>query len=322
MPLLAIIAPFLIWANVQTRQQMLDAALIEAIKRRQTRQAISLLNEGASGNALDIPRQPLTVQTFVSDVWATLNGTARSKVTYPSALTLACAVRMEAGMSRYLQPVPADVSLVRALLSHGANPNTSYIGKKSTYAVWDFPTPLDSQILAGETEAVKLLLEYGAQANRSTYPPPPPLLFAVAHNRVDVAKLLLEHGADARALTKNGASVLQMAAYERCIPMLDLLLSQGLNINARDKDGWTPLMDAIKARTNGPNNSARVSNRSVNAGTAVTVRFLLRHGADASIKNRKGQTALVFANSLPDPFDKKAVMRLLTEADAAKSRRH
>jgi hypothetical protein len=320
--LVASIATSIYWADLKFRQSNLDAALIQSVKLHQTDKAIAMLNVGASGNAVDRPYKPLTLRTLMSNVSAAVHGRPVRQEKYPSALMLACAFRVDAGPMTYFQCTPADVSLIRALLSHGARADASAPGRNAYFSTTrDSLTALDTQIMSGHTEVVKLLLDHGAPPDRKANPPASPLLSAVAFNRVDVATLLLAHGVDPRALTPNGATVLQLAAYERCIPMLDLLLSHGLDINARDKDGWTPLMDAVKARINGSNNSAHVSNRS-GQPAMETVRFLLMRGADASIRNRKGQMASILAMSLPDPSDKRVVVRLLMEAEAARGRNH
>jgi ankyrin repeat protein len=287
LPLLGVVAAS-ISVCLQWHQDDLDHRLIQAIKLRKTDKAMSLLNLAASANAQDNPNKPMTLRIAMSDLWASLHGRVPPKEPHPSALMLECSASVEPNASNEFEARPTDLALMSALLSHGARPN-----------LWDpvhSATALDFLIMAGNTEAVKLFLEHGCSSNWKS-----PLTSAVMYKRDDIASLLLHYGADIGVQTTNGTTVLHWAALDADdgTPMLEVLLSHKADINARDKDGRTPLMYAVDA---GPEN----------------VRFLLLRGADPSIQDRKGQTALHLARSRRDSPDKRGVVRLLTEAEAAK----
>src|SRR5690242_11541078 len=72
LPLLGLIAAS-IAVGLQWHQDDLDHRLIQAITRRQTSEAISLLNHDASANARDTPYTPLTLRALMSEVWARLS---------------------------------------------------------------------------------------------------------------------------------------------------------------------------------------------------------------------------------------------------------
>ena len=75
--------------------------------------------------------------------------------------------------------------------------------------------------------------------------------------------------------------------------MLNLILSHHPKTNERGADGITSLMYAV---SHGP----------------MTVSILLKHGADASLRDKLGHSALDRAVSLPNSPEKESVIRLLT----------
>jgi ankyrin repeat protein len=295
LPLLALVAASISIA-LQWRQENLDHRLIQAIKRRQNNLAISLLNAGASANAQDTPYSPLTIRTLVSTVWRILNRRGPSKLEYPSSLILTCTVGSDVHTVQS-GAAPANAPLMRTLLSHGANPNVVHQGLNVT--------ALDIEVMKGDCEVVKLMLEHGCQPNLSITPGQSPLGLALTYSRINVGKLLIGHGANINARVVNGSTVLHWAA-SGCdgVTWIDLLLSNGADINAQDVGGLTPLMEAVYF---GP----------------VNVRLLLQHGADTSIRDTYGHTALDLLNRIqsPDASDKRAIMHLLTESEAATVKR-
>jgi ankyrin repeat protein len=87
--------------------------------------------------------------------------------------------------------------------------------------------------MRGPSEAVRLLLEHGADPNaRSTigvYGSFTPLMGAAysATNGADVVKLLLEKGADVRAKTSSGETVLSFARKTGRAEVIELLIQAG-----------------------------------------------------------------------------------------------
>src|SRR5215472_2426515 len=67
--LLLPIFAFSIWYWRQLRQQRLDHALIEAIKRNDTPRAIAMLNEGADANARDVEIERRELWQKILDRW-------------------------------------------------------------------------------------------------------------------------------------------------------------------------------------------------------------------------------------------------------------
>src|SRR5262249_13951047 len=83
---------FFLWFNRQVRQQNLDHALIEAIKRNDTPGAMALLKQGADANAADKPYTPLTFANLwdaFHSRWQGKSPAPPTETSWPSALLLA-----------------------------------------------------------------------------------------------------------------------------------------------------------------------------------------------------------------------------------------
>jgi ankyrin repeat protein len=81
------------------------------------------------------------------------------------------------------------------------------------------------------------------------------------------------------------------------------LIANRARINARDNDGSTPLMLSVDA-------------------DAPTVKLLIQHGADASLKSKAGRTALGYASWLKESPEKHLIMRMLKDSERARLHEH
>jgi uncharacterized protein len=105
-----------------------------------------------------------------------------------------------------------------------------------------------------------------------------PLMLTALQGEIDIAKALIAKGAD---VNKTGWTPLHYAASKPnadMSPMITLLLDNHAYIDAESPNGSTPLMMAARY------------------GTDVAVNTLLTAGADPTLKNEQGLTALDFAN--------------------------
>jgi ankyrin repeat protein len=102
-----------------------------------------------------------------------------------------------------------------------------------------------------------------------------PLMIASLKGQLEVARKLIERGAD---VNKPGWAPLHYAATNGHLPVMELLLEQNAYIDAASPNGSTPLMMAA------------------HYGTAAAVKLLLEAGADPTIRNQLGLTAIDFAN--------------------------
>ena len=102
-----------------------------------------------------------------------------------------------------------------------------------------------------------------------------PLMMAALKGHLDLAKKLIERGAD---INKTGWAPLHYAATNGHLAIMELLLEHHAYIDAESPNGSTPLMMAA------------------HYGTPAAVKLLLEAGADPSLKNQLGLTAIDFAH--------------------------
>jgi ankyrin repeat protein len=145
-----------------------------------------------------------------------------------------------------------DIDKVRELLGKGANPNV----KQGSLSALHMVAMADESICAGILE---LLLEYGANPNVRDSVGATPLHDAVLSGKVNAVKKLLEHGADVNVRTTgaivvmedyagiftestySGVTPLHLAAYKGYAEIAKILLEHGANPNIRDDYYLTPL---------------------------------------------------------------------------------
>jgi len=109
----------------------------------------------------------------------------------------------------------------------------------------------------------------------------------------DMLELLIENGADLFYSDDEGVSILDFAVTYNNMFMVKLLLEKGKDVNdITRKSGFTPLMAAVCY------------------GRYEIFRVLLEAGSDTTAVERKGMTALNFAQKMR----KKSMISLLEEA--------
>ena len=120
---------------------------------------------------------------------------------------------------------------------------------------------------AGDIGKVRLLLAKGADVNARSKIGRTPLLIAALHDGASEAvRLMIDKGADVSAHDRDGISVLEAAATVNNADTARLLLAKGATPNTKDTLGVTPL---LQAAWNGQRNSE-------------VVRLLIQHGADVN----------------------------------------
>jgi ankyrin repeat protein len=130
----------------------------------------------------------------------------------------------------------------------------------------------------GSPEAVKLLLESGADVNAKNEVEATALILGAGNPAK--ARMLVEKGADVNAHSKLGRTPLLIAAScESCTATVKLLLDKGADANAKDKDGNSPITAA-----------SWVNNLDV-------VKLLAAKGAAADVQDGQGFTTLANAAS-------------------------
>ena len=167
----------------------------------------------------------------------------------------------------FFAALEADNPLViDRLLERGFDPNTpSPKGVPALIVALKVPAPNVAALLARHPD---LKVEVRNAQDES------PLMLAALRGYVDLCALLIERDAD---VNKSGWAPLHYAATESHLAVMQLLLDQHAYIDAASPNGSTPLMMAAMY------------------GNASAVKMLLEAGADPTIKNDLGLTAIDFA---------------------------
>ena len=130
----------------------------------------------------------------------------------------------------------------------------------------------------GDQEAVRSLLQQGADVNAREADGATALAWATHRADSKTVELLLSAGADPSAASDYGVTPLSLACTNRDGVLVDRLLRAGAEPNAAKWTGETPLMTCA------------------GTGTTEGIRALLAHGADVNGReNEQGQTALMWA---------------------------
>jgi ankyrin repeat protein len=196
-----------------------------------------------------------------------------------------------------------DVGLIQQLLAAGAKVNQSYE---------DGVTPLMAAAINGQTAAVKALIAAGANLTALDIGEgDTPLMYAIQSGHKSTIFALLDAGADPTVTDLGGDNALHRAAVYLDDPdLVHLLIRLGVPAGNGNKINVTPLMYA----TNGRIQTVKIlldAHVLVNvqenygghtalmdaaiSGQPDIITLLLRAGADPSIKDKTGKTALDWA---------------------------
>ena len=178
---------------------------------------------------------------------------------------------------------------LRLLIEHGAEIN-SY--NPDTHEGYSF-MPVQSALGSGSYKCAEILLEAGAKTGYYMYGYNDSVenktliaeLFDGPESektqpvKMHILEMLLEKGIDVNEAEEKGRTALHYAVKwnwsELRIPLAEKLVEAGANVNATDHEGNTPLMTASDRYDFLPQ-----------------IEFLCSHGADISLKNKAGKTAL------------------------------
>ena len=162
-----------------------------------------------------------------------------------------------------------NASAVKSLLQRGLDPNIKDPKGQP---------PLIFALQQGSLKAFEALLQAkNVKVEQRNAKDESPLMIAAIQGNLDVAKALIARDAD---VNKTGWAPLHYAASnttDTAVPMIQLLLENHAYIDAASPNGTTPLMMAVRY------------------GTDDAAKLLMAEGADPTIKNQMGLTAVEFA---------------------------
>jgi uncharacterized protein len=258
--------------------------LINAIDARSFDIAMFLLDKGANPGVWDMyGRTPLYCATDVNSWVPRAPGGASGFAGYPGATVLQAenkATAMDVANRLLLMGVDPNHELTRM------RPNGNGRGRFEDYMMRGGTTPLMVASLSFDAVAIKALLAHGAEVDEPNDFEITPLMAAASMS-----------GAVHSLLEPPEREDVQAAALRA----IDLLLDGGANINAR----------VIGSRTHTTKITAYIQGRDHEGQTALfaaaesgwdqVTRHLVERGADPSVRDADGKTALDYAKSPRSP---------------------
>ena len=192
-----------------------------------------------------------------------------------------------------------DAATSRSDKEDGAARTFAYTSIAKDEATQHGATGLFLATQAGHAEAVKLLLDAGANPSIVSQGGATPLYMACDHGHMAIARLLIEHKADVSAATKYGWPPLFAASQRGHVDVVKLLLQSGADVNA------TGQMLEVPQTVRGPGDMQMRPVKNVTAlyiaalsGHADVVEFLLAKGARADVKASNGETPVDAASRI------------------------
>jgi ankyrin repeat protein len=252
--------------------------LINAINNRSYDIAMFLLDRGANPNAWDMTgRTPLYVAVDMNSFKPAENFAAPPEPRPPSKVTA--------------------MDVVNRLLKLGVDPNHELTrmrpngygrGRFSDYMLRGGATPLMVATLGYDTEAIKALLAHGAEVDLPNVFRITPLMAAAGMT-----------GSYRSAIDPVGGMTppegdIQLHAVE----VIDLLVDGGANINARVTDNRTRTARLTAYVYNRENEGKSALFAAAEFGWDKVVKHLLERGADPTLRDAAGKTALEYASEL------------------------
>jgi len=140
----------------------------------------------------------------------------------------------EESTALYLASNLGSAAIVRALLTHGADPNRVSGGA-------DEGLPLCVAAAGDRVEVMEALLAAGAEVSGQEAGGWTALLWAAANGRADAVRTLLAAGASPEEANESGETALTLAARRGALGVVRTLLEEGAEADRPDGDGDTPL---------------------------------------------------------------------------------
>ncbi len=187
-------------------------------------------------------------------------------------------------MALHIATLNGDHNMVNFLLAKGAEVD-SQNQYKYGHEITRGKTPLMVAIVSNDHKMVELLLENGASTSMQDNTGRNALFYAIASD------FCLKDQISKFKRIRNGNKEQnyddKQVKNSNKLDIVTLLLKQpNISINLQDNDGNTPLMDLIKAMS-----------YEMTANNIVICKLLLEHGADVTITNKDGKTALSMLKS-------------------------
>src|SRR5262245_55637613 len=161
-------------------------------------------------------------------------------------------------------------------------------------------TPAMAATHGNRVDTVAALIQAGADINIRDNQLDNPFLYAGAEGLLDILKLTIAAGADTKLTNRYGGTALIPAAERGHVAVVEELLTHtDVDVNHINNLGWTALLEAIVLSDGGTRHQQ-------------IVRLLIDHGADVIIPDKHGVTPLQHARNRGF----QAIEGILTQAGA------
>lgn len=130
-----------------------------------------------------------------------------------------------------------NIKAVKQHIEAGSDLNIKEATRKST--------PLITATFIGYNEAVKLLIDAGANLNYQNLDGSTALHTAAVFGKIDAAKMLIDAGTNLNLINKDGASVLHTAAFFCRLEIVEALLKKGVDKTLKNKTGHTAFQTVV-----------------------------------------------------------------------------
>lgn len=168
-----------------------------------------------------------------------------------------------------------NVKKILELLKKGADVNAQDEAHRQT--------ALTYAAALGQMDAVKVLLDHGADPNLANMVGYSPIMAAARNSRQRCAMLLIDAGAEVNTTDDWGYTALMLAANHGLPETVNVLLKHGANVNAAAIGGYTSLMVAA------------INNSVPESMVEEIIALLLSAGADINATTEDGKSAATFA---------------------------
>ena len=127
-----------------------------------------------------------------------------------------------------------SIELVQDILKYGANVNI-----ENQFGLQD--SVLHSAAELGNAKIVQLLIDAGADIEKTNSDQQTALHSAVLGDHLEVVELLLKNNANANTQDRQGTSPLHYSAYQGNLRMSEMFVKHGVDINAKNCEGLTAI---------------------------------------------------------------------------------
>ncbi|NOU21977.1 MAG: hypothetical protein HOO93_09330 [Methyloglobulus sp.] len=178
-----------------------------------------------------------------------------------------------------------DTETLSAILQEKSNVNFKAEGN-----INPLMTPLHMAVMKEKNEAVKLLLDAGADINANT-PLGTPLFLAARKSNKAMVTTLIKRGADTLVKDRWGGTVLHAVAQSsQPDEVADFFLTNGVDVNAKGHNGETALHTALSNNSFGMYLTTESAQRHISF-----IENLINHGADVNAVTENGETPLLIS---------------------------